>query len=302
MYRKSVAGQLSGLDALLYPNVDWYDEVLKSSAPAQRYNASVRGGTRRMRYYASLEYYNQGSLFKELSNDPYGNPSSLHYRRYGFRANADFFLSKDLTLSVNFGTRFEERKGPNSREEDKHSEIYYQANHIPGWLFPVAYQAQNGETTKTLYAGTSQYQLNPYAILAESGYYKGVNTVNETNFIADYKMDWLTPGLSARAMMSFDYENYHRSLYSKSFATYELMKDNNGVPYDPASSTLTTASTPTVRSLTHAAASPSTSSTWRLSSTTSASSTRCTMLRQWCSTCRMTSVARANSLTATRVL
>ena len=235
MYRKSVAGQLSGLDALLYPNVDWYDEVLKSSAPAQRYNASVRGGTKRMRYYASLEYYNQGSLFKELSNDPYGNPSSLHYRRYGFRANADFFLSKDLTLSVNFGTRFEERKGPNSKEEADHSDIYYQANHIPGWLFPVAYQAQNGETTKTLYAGTSQYQQNPYAILAESGYYKGVNTVNETNFIADYKMDWLTPGLSARAMMSFDYENYHRSLYSKSFATYELMKDNNGVPYDPTS-------------------------------------------------------------------
>jgi TonB-linked SusC/RagA family outer membrane protein len=32
----------------------------------------------------------------------------------------------------------------------------------------------------------------------------------------------LTPGLSARAMASFDYENYHRTLYSKSFATYEL--------------------------------------------------------------------------------
>jgi TonB-linked SusC/RagA family outer membrane protein len=227
MYRKSSLGQLSGLDALLYPNVDWYDEILKSSAPAQRYNASIRGGTKRMRYYASLEYYDQGSLFKELSNDTYGNGSSLNYRRYGFRANADFFLTKDLTFSINFGTRFEERKGPNSDESDTYSNVFYQLNHTPGWLFPVAYQVQDGETTKTLYGGSSQYQNNIYATLAEGGYYKGINTINETNFIADYKMDWLTPGLSARGMASFDYENYHKNLYSKSYATYELNDRDN---------------------------------------------------------------------------
>lgn len=222
MYGRSVAGQLSGIDALLYPNVDWYDEILRSSAPSQRYNASVRGGTKRMRYYASLEYYDQESLFKNLSNDPYGNSSSLNYKRYGFRANADFFLTKDLQLSVNFGTRFEERRGPNSDERDNFSNIFYQLNHTPGWLFPIAYQVSDGDMTKTLYGGSSQYQSNVYATLAEGGYYKGTNTVNETNFIADYKMDWLTLGLSARAMMSFDYESYHRTLYSKGFATYEL--------------------------------------------------------------------------------
>lgn len=110
MYRKSSAGELSGLDAMLYPNVDWYDEVLKSSAPAQRYNVSVRGGTKRMRYYASGEFYDQSSLVKNLSTDKYKNSSSPHYRRYSFRANTDFFLTNDLTFSVNFGTRFEERK------------------------------------------------------------------------------------------------------------------------------------------------------------------------------------------------
>ncbi len=227
MYQKSVNGQLSGVDALLYPNVDWYDEILRSSAPSQRYNASVRGGTKRMRYYASLEYYDQESLFKNLSNDPYGNSSSLNYKRYGFRANADFFLTKDLQLSVNFGTRFEERRGPNSDERDNFSNVFYQLNHTPGWLFPIAYQVQNGDEMKTLYGGSSQYQSNVYATLAEGGYYKAVNTVNETNFIADYKMDWLTPGLSARAMMSFDYESYHRTTYSKNFATYELNDREN---------------------------------------------------------------------------
>lgn len=116
MFRRSVAGELTGVDAILYPNVDWYDEVLNSTAPAQRYNVSIRGGTKRMRYYASAELYDQQGLVKDLSNDAYGNSSSPSFRRYAFRANMDFFLIKDLTVSVNFGTRFEERGGPNSNE------------------------------------------------------------------------------------------------------------------------------------------------------------------------------------------
>lgn len=232
MYRKSVNGELSGVDALLYPNVDWYDQILRSSAPAQRYNASVRGGTKRMRYYASVEYYDQQSLFKNLSNDKYGNSSSLGYQRVGFRANADFFLTKDLEFSVNFGTRFETRKGPNSKESNDYSQVYYELNHTPSWLFPIAYEVNDGDQTKTLYGGSSQYQNNVYAMLADGGYYRANNNVNETNFIADYKMDWLTPGLSVRGMASFDYESYHKTLYSKGFATYELNDRDNYTEID----------------------------------------------------------------------
>lgn len=232
MYRKSSAGQLSGLDAMLYPNVDWYDQVLRSSAPAQRYNVSVRGGTKRMRYYASGEFYDQKGLVKNLSDNMYGNSSSPAYRRYAFRANTDFFLTKDLTFSINFGTRFEERKGPNTEETESYSEIFYELNHTPGWLFPVSYTVQNGETTKTLYGGSSQYQNNIVAALASGGYYRAVSTINETNFIADYKMDWLTKGLSVRGMLSFDYDNYHRNLYSSGFATYELNDRDNYTSID----------------------------------------------------------------------
>lgn len=223
MYRRSVAGELSGRDAMLYPNVDWYDQVLSNTAPAQRYNVSVTGGTKRMRYYASGEFYDQKSIVKNLSNDQFGNTSSPGFRRYSFRANTDFFLTTDLTFSVNFGTRFEERRGPNTNDSDpNYSEIFYELNHTPGWLFPASYSIPNGESTRTLYAGTSQYQNNIVARLTEAGYYKSTNVVNETNFIVDYKMDWLTEGLSVKGMLSFDYENLHRNNYTRNFATYEL--------------------------------------------------------------------------------
>ena len=227
MYRKSAAGELSGLDAMLYPNVDWYDEVLKKSAPAQRYNVSVRGGTKRMRYYASAELYDQKGLIKELSQDMYGNSSSPSYRRYAFRANMDLFLTKDLTFSVNFGTRFEERRGSNTSESSTFSQTFYEMNHTPGWLFPVSYEVQNGESTKTLYGGSSQYQSNIVAALAKGGYYRATNTINETNFILDYKMDWLTKGLSAKGMVSFDYDSYYKKMFKADFATYELNDRDN---------------------------------------------------------------------------
>lgn len=225
MFRKSCAGELSGDDALLYPNVDWYDAVLRNSAPAQRYNVNIQGGTKRMRYFVSAEYYDQQGLFKNFSEDQYGNKSNQSYNRIGFRANLDFLLTKDLTVSVNFGTRFEERKGPNSNEafDGSYSQTFYNLNHTPGWLFPVSYQLRNDDgTVRNLYAGSSQYQDNPVARLAKAGFYRATNTINETNFIANYKMDWLTPGLSARAMVSFDYNAYYDRKFTANFATYEL--------------------------------------------------------------------------------
>lgn len=230
MFRRSVEGSLNGAEALLYPNVDWYDEVLRSSAPAQRYNVNVQGGTKRMRYYVSAEYYDQKGLFKNFSKDSYGNKSNQSYNRIGFRANLDFDMSKDLTFSVNFGTRFEERRGPNADErfDGSYSQTFYNLNHTPGWIFPVAYTLHDsdGTPTNTLYAGSSQYQDNPVARLAKAGFYRATNTINETNFIANYKMDWITPGLSARGMVSFDYDAYYNRKFTANFATYELSRAN----------------------------------------------------------------------------
>ncbi|MGL5937343.1 MAG: SusC/RagA family TonB-linked outer membrane protein [Phocaeicola sp.] len=227
MYRKSSAGELTGLEAMLYPNVDWYGAVLNNSAPAQRYNVSVQGGTKRMRYYASGEFYDQQGLYKNLSTDSYGNKSNTSFRRYAFRANMDLFLTKELTLSVNFGTRFEERNGPNTNERSNFSEVFYELNHTPGWLFPVSYNVGSGDSAQELYGGSSQYQNNIVGRLAKAGFYRATNTINETNFIVDYKMDWLTEGLSAKGMVSFDYDSYYRRAFTAGFATYELNDRDN---------------------------------------------------------------------------
>lgn len=224
MYRKSSAGQLSGVDAMLYPNVDWYETILRSSAPAQRYNVNIQGGTKRMRYFTSGELFNQRGLFKNLSLDKYGNESNTNFSRYSFRANLDYSLSSNLTVSVNFGTRFEIRTGPMVSE----SQIFYELNHTPGWLFPVSYIiGEEGEAKKTLYGGSSQYQNNIYAQFAKGGFYKTESTINETNFIIDYNLGWLTPGLKVKGLVSLDYNANYNRRFSAGFATYELNDRDN---------------------------------------------------------------------------
>lgn len=227
MYRKSCNGELSGTDALLYPNIDWYDQVLRKSAPAERYNVNVQGGTKKMRYFVSAEYYNQDGLYKNFSTDEYKNKSNSNYKRYSFRANMDFDMVKNLTLSVNFGTRFEERHSPNTTETSTYSQVFYELNHSPGWIFPINYTIGEGDAQQILYGGSSQYQDNIIGCLAKAGFVKATNTISETNFIANYKMDWITPGLSAKAMISFDYNAYYNRKFTASFSTFELTDRTN---------------------------------------------------------------------------
>lgn len=216
MYRKSSQGQLTPFEEQLYPNVDWYDQVLKNWSPAQRYNINIQGGTRRMYYFTSVEYYGQKGLFKNVSDYAYNKSSNMSFDRYSFRANLDFLLTKDFTASVNFGTRFEERKGPNITTSDTYNEVFYELNHTPGWLFPVRYD--NG-----FYGGNSQNQNNIVAKLAKGGFYETTNNINETNFILNHKLDFVTQGLSAKAMVSFDYETTYDRRFKAGFATYELI-------------------------------------------------------------------------------
>ena len=216
MYRKSSLGQLTPFEAQLYPNVDWYDQVLRKSSPSQRYNVNVQGGTKRMYYFASVEYYGQKGLFQNFNNYAYSKSSNLSFDRYSFRANLDFLLTKDLKMSVNMGTRFEERKGPNIAESTTYNDVFYSLNHTPGWLFPIKYD--NG-----LYGGNAQNQHNIVAHLTQGGFYQTTNNINETNFIVDYKMDALTKGLSAKGMVSFDYETTYDRRFTAGYATYELI-------------------------------------------------------------------------------
>ncbi len=52
------------LNALRYPNVNWFDTVTRDFAPTINANFNVSGGTNFVKYFCSLGYFNEGSFLK----------------------------------------------------------------------------------------------------------------------------------------------------------------------------------------------------------------------------------------------
>jgi len=78
-----------------YANTDWYGELYKDNSFSQEHNVSVSGGTRDIRYYASLGFLDNDGLIA------YGND---HRRR--INASANFSAQLNSWINFSYNTRF----------------------------------------------------------------------------------------------------------------------------------------------------------------------------------------------------
>lgn len=70
----------NGSDPYLYPNVNWFDEILKKNSMQSQYNINISGSALgKLRYFISGSYVNQGTLLKhqDIFEKNYGVKVSL---------------------------------------------------------------------------------------------------------------------------------------------------------------------------------------------------------------------------------
>ena len=87
----------------LFPNTNWYDELIRSYAPQQQHNLSIRGGSDRIKYYGFLGYLDQETIFKNNGGD---------YKRYNFQSNIDAKVLDNLSLQLTIASTVEDRNFP----------------------------------------------------------------------------------------------------------------------------------------------------------------------------------------------
>ncbi|WP_455584049.1 SusC/RagA family TonB-linked outer membrane protein [Bacteroides sp.] len=184
------------------PDVDWMDEIMKSSSMQQQYNINVRGGTRTVRYFLSGGYFDQDSPFK--------NDKITNFNRFNFRSNLDIDVTRDLSVSLNMGARIENRKYPNSMYWNSW-EIYHGAFSQSGIKYPV-YNMDGSYAPNNL-----------HALLKDSGSGADKRTVMEVALNAEYKLDWLLKGLAIKGQVAYDDNTKHAKLYTQTPAVYEYM-------------------------------------------------------------------------------
>lgn len=100
----------TGSDPLFYPDVDWYDLMLRDNAITTQHNVNVSGGVDKLKYFVSAGYYNQQGLFDMTDMLPGYNMQS-GYERFNFRSNLDFTISKRLSMKLNIASQMETRTG-----------------------------------------------------------------------------------------------------------------------------------------------------------------------------------------------
>ncbi|RZK68284.1 MAG: TonB-dependent receptor [Pedobacter sp.] len=208
---------------LLYPNVMWYNELVKKNWMQNQQNVTVSGGNEKVKYFTSFSHLNEEGNFKEFKT-PLDYSTSPSYSRYNFRARVSIDLTKTTNFEVNLAGRNEHRYSPAGMSEYNDPAgvvsngiegLVGRALKMPTWAAPFFKEYINSDDPKIIaldgnYNHLVNYGLggvnsvNPYALLTYGGYAFTDNNVAESIFTLKQNLDFVTKGLSFKAQFGYD--------------------------------------------------------------------------------------------------
>ena len=178
----------------IYPNADFQSHMVKKNAMSYRFNYSLSGGTKFVKYYAALAYTHDADLLKTEDFGQGYNPE-YSYNRFNFRSNFDFSLTPTTSLAVNLSGYHGIKQEPHTRVTTGFWEGIYNA---PPDLFPVRHEDGSFGSNPN-YGSVS----NPVVDLNFIGYDKSNRTQIITDFELDQKLDFVTKGLRIGGKLSY---------------------------------------------------------------------------------------------------
>ncbi|MEY8485651.1 TonB-dependent receptor [uncultured Parabacteroides sp.] len=89
-----------GSDPWGHPNTDWYDLIFKRFTPQTYVDASLRGGSDKVKYFVSAGFNYQKGIFQRSANS---------YRQMDIRSNLDAKVTKYVNLGIDLAARQENR-------------------------------------------------------------------------------------------------------------------------------------------------------------------------------------------------
>lgn len=225
----------NGVDPYLYPNVDWYKELFKTATFNQRANFNVRGGTSKITYFMNLNASHETGMLRGRSRDYFSYDNNIDYMKYAFQNNVDFNLSKDSKIALHLNVSMNNFHGPiTGATSGDMNNIFGSVLGVNAVDFPITFP--QGDALWHRWGGVqigSTPIANPMAV-ATSGYKDVFESTVVANLSYDQKLDFITKGLSFKALASFkNWSNsakYRHQGYNAYYAT-DISKDESTGEY-----------------------------------------------------------------------
>lgn len=203
----------NGQDPVLHPNTDWYGLTLKPQALQTQHNLSINGGTEKVRYFVSAGFFSQGGLFNhtDLVKEFDANRK---YKRYNFRSNFDFDITKRLKASIDLSSQTENLSGANNSTL-RIIEWIGAANPLtsPGFV--------GDKIVNLIGVGTA---TNPIANLFSEGYKREFKNFLQGSVRLDYTLDFITEGLSMHGLVNYQNNNTETLVNRRALLTYNAIR------------------------------------------------------------------------------
>lgn len=224
-----------GVDPLVYPNVDWFDETFTDYSNNAQASLNIRGGGDVARYFVGLGYIGESGNFKNNPEADY--KSNLGLQRYNFRSNIDVTLSQSTTLDLEVGGYLTDLHTPGiggdiwGTNYSPAGELFYWSNLATPISNPVRIpigEDVDGNVEYGWGAPTQVGEKNPAERLMGSGYNTEYRNQVLSQITLNQDLDNLIEGLKFKSSYSFDAYSATTILRQKQSTTYGVQgRDNN---------------------------------------------------------------------------
>lgn len=204
--KEKIQGTIAGNDPLMYPNVNWYNELFKDSQYTQKGIVNIMGGSSKVDYFSSLSASHESGMLRSRSKEFASYNNNISIWRYNFQNNINIYPTSTTKIAVRLNVQLKDENAPVKEPASLFSDIIY-SNPVD---FPILYPGSDSRNNSqnpdhTMWGGkigTSNRLINPLAEMV-----RGYRDFFESTVIAsidfEQKLDFITEGLAFKGQYSF---------------------------------------------------------------------------------------------------
>jgi len=221
---QKIQSTADGVSDMIYPNIDWYNELFEKSTINKKANFNISGGGKIATYYVAGSLENETGLLKVDPKNNFNN--NIDINRVQLRNNVIINITPTTRLDTRLQGRFERYNGPSSSASD----IFKMVMNSNPVDFPAVYEPDEAHeyTDHILFGNTfvnGSLKQNPYSEMV-----RGYEDRNESSITAmatlSQDLDFITEGLKLQAKASVNTWSKYTSTRSYSPYYYDLESYN----------------------------------------------------------------------------